>query len=112
MLERSNGVLRIEAHLPEALLNPRRQLFGGFTGTYVDFVSLYTLRGDPTSPRGFQSTLNLRIDYFEPIIGPTFEIQGRIVNERGKNALVETRFFQDGVLAVFAIATLRDVGEV
>lgn len=111
VLEREPGLLRVECPLPEGLLNPRRQLFGGFTGTYVDFVALYTLRGDPTSPRGFQSTINMRIDYFEPIVGPTFQIEGRLVNERGRNALVETRFLQDEVMAVFAITTMRDLGE-
>ncbi len=111
VLQREPGLLRIEAHLPAALLNPRGQLFGGFTGTYVDFVSLYTRRGDPTSPRGFQSTINMRIDYFEPITGPTFEIEGRVINERGRNALVETRFFQDGVLAVYAITTMRELAD-
>lgn len=111
VLEREPGLLRIEAHLPSSLLNPRGQLFGGFTGTYVDFVSLYTLRGDPTSPRGFLSTINMRCDYFEPIVGPTFEIEGRVINSRGRNALVEARFFQDDVMAVFAISTMRDMGE-
>ena len=111
VLERAPGLLRVECHLPSDLLNPRGQLFGGFTGTYVDFVALYTLRGDPTSPRGFQSTINMRIDYFEPIVGPTFEVQGRLINERGKNALVETRFMQGDTMAVYAIATMRDLGE-
>ena len=111
VLDREPGLLRVECHLPPALLNPRGQLFGGFTGTYVDFVALYTLRGDPTSPRGFQSTLNMRIDYFEPIVGPTFIVEGRVINERGKNALVETRFLQGDTMAVYAIATMRDLGE-
>ncbi|MDG2111899.1 MAG: PaaI family thioesterase [Actinomycetota bacterium] len=111
VIERTPGLLRVEAHLPEQLMNPRRQLFGGFTGTYVDFVSLYTRRGDPTSPRGFQTTINMRCDYFEPITGPTFEIEGRVVNERGKNALVETRFFQNGVMAAYAITTMRELGD-
>ncbi len=112
VLERAPGLLRVKAHLPDALLNPRGQLFGGFTGTYVDFVSLHTRRGDPTSPRGFQSTINMRIDYFEPIVGPFFEIEGRVVNDRGRNALVEARFFQDDVMAVYSITTMRDMGEV
>ena len=111
VLVREPGLLRVSCHLPEALLNPRRQLFGGFTGTYVDFVALYTRRGDPTSPRGFQSTLNMRIDYFEPIVGPTFEVEGRVINERGRNALVETSFYQGDVMAVYAIATMRDLGD-
>jgi acyl-coenzyme A thioesterase PaaI-like protein len=78
----------------------------------VDFVSLYTVRGDPTSPRGFQSTINMRIDYFEPIIEGSFEILGQTINQRGKNSLVSTSFTQNGNLAVYAITTMREIGEV
>jgi acyl-coenzyme A thioesterase PaaI-like protein len=112
VLERAPGLLKIQADLPAHLLNPRGQLFGGFTGTYVDFVSLYTVRGDPTSPRGFQSTINMRIDYFEPIIEGSFEILGQTINQRGKNSLVSTSFTQNGNLAVYAITTMREIGEV
>ena len=41
VLSREPGTLRIGAHLPDSLRNPQGQLFGGFTPTYVDFVSIW-----------------------------------------------------------------------
>ena len=41
VLEEAPGRLRIRAHLPEHVRNPRGQLFGGFTPTYVDLVALF-----------------------------------------------------------------------
>ena len=41
-LERREGVLRVLAHLPPQVKNPRGQLFGGFTPTYVDFMAIHT----------------------------------------------------------------------
>ena len=40
ILTEERGLVEVEAHLPEHLLNPRNQLFGGFTGTYVDMISI------------------------------------------------------------------------
>jgi acyl-coenzyme A thioesterase PaaI-like protein len=111
VLTRTADTLRIACSLPEHLKNPRGQLFGGFTGTYVDFVCLHTLRGDPTTQRGFQSTINMRIDYFEPITGPTFEVEGKILKLRGKTSLVSASFYVADELAVYSISTFRDVGD-
>ena len=63
VLEESPGLLVIEAGLPASLMNPQGQLFGGFTPSYVDFVSLYTVHTgdpdrDPTSPRHWLTPLN------------------------------------------------------
>src|SRR5258706_12978389 len=44
VLEEGDGVLRILAHLPNQVRNPRGQLFGGVTPTYVDLVSLFAAR--------------------------------------------------------------------
>src|SRR5687767_6380196 len=67
VLEEGPGYLRIEASLPQHVRNPRGQLFGGFTPTYVDLVALFTVRAgvDRTSgPRSWLATTNMRIDYF------------------------------------------------
>ena len=114
MIDRAPGTLVIEAELPDALKNPQGQLFGGFTPTYVDFVSIFTLHtldpeSDPTSPRSWITTLNMRIDYFEPIVGPRFMIEGEVVNQRGLNALVATKFFQGETMAAHALTTLRQL---
>ena len=118
MIERAPGRLVIVAELPDALKNPQGQLFGGFTPTYVDFVSIFTLHtldpdSDPTSPKSWVTTLNMRIDYFEPIFGPTFRVEGEVVNRRGRNALVSTKFWDgeepDGAMAAHALTTLRQM---
>ena len=110
------GSLRIDAHLPAQVLNPRQQLFGGFTPTYVDLVSLHAARAgperlDPARPRFGMATINMRVDYYEPILGPRFIIHADLEHRRGRTHLVTTRMFQDDVLAVFAVTTLRQLDE-
>ncbi len=112
VLEEAPGLLRIRAHLPEHVKNPRGQLFGGFTPTYVDLVALFTLRAGARegSIRSWLATTNMRVDYIEPVTGPEFEMESRLITKRGRTHLVETRFFDlDGRLSVFALTTLREV---
>ena len=110
VLERGAGRLVAEAHLPEQVKNPKGQLFGGFTPTYVDLISLFTVnttnveRGEPKS---FMSTINMRCDYFEPIMGPTFVITGELENQRGKTSFVSTKFTSGDTMLAHAITTLR-----
>ena len=114
VLEESPGLLRIQAHLPEHVRNPRGQLFGGFTPTYVDLVALFTVRAGAREAearfRSWLATTNMRVDYFEPILGPGFMIESRLVKKRGRTSFVETRFLDtEGELAVFAVTTMREV---
>ena len=113
LLEEEPGSLRISAHLPDHVKNPRGQLFGGFAPTYVDLVALFTVRSgalrDQSGPRRWLATTNMRIDYFEPILGPTFVIESRREKQRGRTNFVATRFFQGDELAVFALTTMREV---
>ena len=113
VLEESPGRLRVEAALPDHVKNPRGQLFGGFTPTYVDLVALLTLRSAAPRDgrRGWLATLNMRVDYFEPITRD-FEVESRLVNRRGANAWVETRFLDPDsrTLLAFALTTLRETG--
>lgn len=95
-------------------MNPQGQLFGGFTTTYIDFVSLHTVHSsdpdhDPSSPRDWLTTLNLHCDYFEPITEETFTVRGEVLNQRGANSLVSTKFFQGRTMAAHGLATLRRV---
>jgi len=106
------GHLVLDCHLPEQVINPRGQLFGGFTPTYVDLVALFTFRtSEPIEegqPRPWLATTNMRIDYFEPIVGPTFRIDSQLIKRRGRTAFVETRFLDpDGELAVYSLTTMR-----
>ena len=105
--------MRVEAALPDHVKNPRGQLFGGFTPTYVDLIALFTVRAgeDRSEPRAWRwlATTNMRVDYFEPITGPRFVIESRRETQRGRTHFVSTRFIQDGELAVFALTTMREV---
>jgi acyl-coenzyme A thioesterase PaaI-like protein len=117
ILEERQGLLVVEAPMPKNLKNPQGQLFGGFTPTYVDLVSLYTVHTghpdrDPTSPRSWLTTINMRCDYFEPITAPTFTIRGEVINQRGLTSLVSTKFFQGDTMAAHALTTLRALPEV
>jgi acyl-coenzyme A thioesterase PaaI-like protein len=98
VLHRGVGHLRIAAHVPAAVRNPRGQLFGGFTGTYVDFMSIFTFwagREDRIEGgRRWLATLNMRVDYFKPVLGPRFEMEGRVVHLRGGTGMIETRFYE------------------
>jgi acyl-coenzyme A thioesterase PaaI-like protein len=117
VLLREPGHLRVRAHLPDAVRNPRGQLFGGFTGTYVDFMSIFTYWAGRTEERGtnrsWLATLNMRIDYFAPVVGPHFEMEGRTIRRGGSTGSIETRFFDPGSPGgdplVFAHATLKEV---
>jgi acyl-coenzyme A thioesterase PaaI-like protein len=52
----------------------------------------------------------MRVDYFEPILGPEFVIESRLIKKRGRTNFVETRFLDtEGQLAVFAVTTMREV---
>jgi acyl-coenzyme A thioesterase PaaI-like protein len=113
LLDEAPGFLRIEAALPDHVMNPRGQLFGGFTPTYVDLVALFTVRAgeDRSAPRQprWLATTNMRVDFFEPVTGPRFVIESRREKQRGRTHFVSTQFVQDDELAVFALTTMREV---
>jgi acyl-coenzyme A thioesterase PaaI-like protein len=112
LLEERQGYLKIRAHLPHHVRNPRGQLFGGFTPTYVDLVALFTVRaGRPLEDRHtWLATTNMRVDFFEPIAGAEFTIESTLVKRRGRTIFVETRFFDpQDTLAVFATTTMREL---
>ncbi len=108
MLEERDGFVRVRAHVPVQVQNLRRYLFGGFTPTYINLVVLCTVQ-TATQPTAEPVTLSMRIDYFEPIIGPEFIIESRILKKRGRITYVEARLFDPpDTLAVVAQTTLCD----
>jgi acyl-coenzyme A thioesterase PaaI-like protein len=114
LVEESAGYLKIRAHLPAQVKNPRGQLFGGFAPTYVDLVALFTVRAGEGSEeerfRTWLATTNMRVDYFEPIVSAKFTIESRLVKRRGRTNFVETRFFDpEDLLAIFAVTTMREI---
>ncbi len=112
--EEAEGFLRIRAHVPARLKNLRGQLFGGFTPTYIDLVALHTVWAGPQRflphPRPWLATTNMQVDYSDPIVGPEFVIESRLVKRRGRTNFVETRFFDpEETLAVLATITMREL---
>jgi acyl-coenzyme A thioesterase PaaI-like protein len=112
VLEQRPGYVKLDVHLPEHLKNPRGQLFGGYTPTYVDLVALRTvhLTRTPGALSPGLTTLSLRVDYFDPIVEERFVIESEIIHQRRATHLVEVRFRgRDGGLLAFGVVTLRDV---
>jgi len=109
VLERERGRLRIRARLPERVMNPRGELFGGFTPTYVDFFALHVFHSsrEPGAPRSWLATADLRVDYFLPIHGPEIEIEGEVLHKSGRTGHVQVKFIDDeGRLCALSQLTL------
>ena len=45
--------------------------------------------------REWMATTSMRLDYFEPIVGPTFVIASTLEKKRGRTHFVVTKFLQD-----------------
>ena len=107
--EERSGFVEIDADLPQQVMNPRKQLFGGFTGTYVDMIALYTVRTLFDAGEDYWiTTVNMRIDYLAPVTGPVMRLQGELINQGRSTSLVAVRMLdQDGELQVYALVTLR-----
>ena len=110
ILRQELGLVEVDAHLPDHLRNPRDQLFGGFTGVYVDMIYIYTARTlfDAKNALQWSATVNMRIDYFAPVLGPRFLLKGELIKDGRSTCLVATHFNDmQGNKLVYAITTLR-----
>jgi len=109
ILTEERGLVELDVHVPEHVMNPRRHLFGGFTGTYVDMVSIFiarTLFAENPEPM-WATTVNMRIDFLEPVVGPRFLLRGELLKEGKSTCLVATHFTDmDGNKLVYAITTM------
>ena len=109
MLDHAPGSFKIEAHLPAHVKNPRGQLFGGFTPTYIDLLAVRTVHSLVAGGLRGVITLNMRVDYLEPVHDERFRLESRIVHSRSKTHLVEVLLKSlDDKLLVFSIVTLRE----
>jgi acyl-coenzyme A thioesterase PaaI-like protein len=110
VLEEREGHLVVDVPLVDAAKNFRGQLFGGFAPTYIDLVALRTVSaGARERPHGWLVTLNMRVEFIEPVEGPRFRIESRVVNKRGRSILVETVFRDEqGRMLLFATLTLME----
>ena len=114
LLEEGDGFIKVQAHVPDRARNPRGQLFGGFTPTYVDLIALATTHRRAQvhgMERQWLATTNMHVDYFKPILGPKFIMESRHETQNGRTHLVLTRFLQDGELAVHAATTMRELAQ-
>jgi acyl-coenzyme A thioesterase PaaI-like protein len=115
VIEQRPGYLKLDVHLPGHLRNPRGDLFGGYTPTYVDMVALRTVVSarTPGETPTWLSTLSMRVDYLAPITAARFVIEGEEIHRRKGTHLVEVRFRaadgNPGEMLAFAVVTLRDV---
>lgn len=95
VIEEEEGRFLVDVPLVDAVKNFRGHLFGGFAPAYIDLVALRTVSaGRPYEQHGWLLTMNLHIEYFEPVEGPRFLIESRIVKRRGRTIFVEV-VFQD-----------------
>jgi acyl-coenzyme A thioesterase PaaI-like protein len=113
VLEERTDYLRLEVPMPERVMNPRQQLFGGFAPTYVDLIALFTYRAGRRSNPGtgrWLTTVSMRVDYYEPVVGPIFVAESQVRHRRGRNVWVQTRFLDlAGTPLVDATAVLREL---
>ena len=107
VIHESPGHLELMCELPDVALNPAGQLFGGFTAAYVDIASLYTAQSDVEGTPGFQSTINMRLDYFEAITQSPFRIASEVIHRRGETRLVACHMYQGDLLAVYGLTTMK-----
>ncbi len=106
------GQLEVRCHLPEHVLNSAGMLFGGFTPTYVDLIAIWAAMTTLDNTTAWMITVNMRVDYFEPIVPPGFKAVARVLNIRKRDYFVETRFEDDqGTLLANGLATLRKRSE-
>lgn len=109
VLSEDRGEVELDAPIPRAVMNPRDQLFGGFTGTYVDMVALHTIRTLFDKGEDYWiTTVNMRIDYLAPVTGPRIHLRGELIKQGRSTSLVAVHFLDAaGELQVYALATMR-----
>lgn len=106
------GQLEVQCHLPDQVLNSAGMLFGGFTPTYIDLIAIWASMTTLDKTTAWMITVNMRVDYFEPIVPPGFRALARVLNIRKRDYFVETRFEDErGTLLANGLTTLRKRGE-
>lgn len=102
------GRLDLECELPDEVLNLGGSLFGGFTPTYVDLISIWACMTTLAPELAWLSTVRLDVNYLEPIVGPTFCVHAAVRNIRKRDYLVETAFRDaEGRLLALGMTALR-----
>lgn len=79
------GQARQDWAMPDWSRNPDGSLFGGYTAALLDQITAmaaFSVLGEGE----FIKTTQLQVDYHRPVMGPTAEIIGEVVNE-SRNAI-------------------------
>jgi acyl-coenzyme A thioesterase PaaI-like protein len=110
VLEEGLGRLVVDVPLVALAKNFRGQLFGGFAPAYIDLIALRSVSAGARQRRhGWLLTLNMRVEYLEPVEGPRFVIESRILNQRGRSYLIEVVFRDHaGKMLLFSTITLLE----
>jgi acyl-coenzyme A thioesterase PaaI-like protein len=113
VLEETPGRLLVDVPLVPAVKNFRGHLFGGFAPAYIDLIALRTVSAgaEHGTTHGWLLTLNLHVEYFEPVEGPRFVIESTVVNRRGRTIFVEVKFrssVDDARILLFATTMLLE----
>lgn len=107
VVEEGEGRLLVDVPLVDAAKNFRGHLFGGFAPAYIDLIALRTVSaGRRHEQHGWLLTVNLHVEYFEPVEGPRFLIESRIVKRRGRTIFVEVIFMDASRKALLHATTM------
>jgi len=100
VLEEREGFIKVEAHVPDRVRNPRASSSAASRRPTWTSSPLFAVRAGPRrleamragakpseSQLNWLATTNMRVDYFDPVVGPTFWLESRIVRERGRTIM-------------------------
>jgi acyl-coenzyme A thioesterase PaaI-like protein len=112
LLREDPGDVELRVHLPDCVFNPHGELYGGFTGTYVDMVAIYAVKTMFTKKDRLirTPTVNMRIDYLEPVKPPGFILKSKVLKNGRSTCLVNTEFYDfENNLKAYALTTVRKI---
>jgi len=74
-------------------------------------MAIYTLRTlYPYREDFWITTINMRIDYLEPVLGPRMIMRGELINQGRSTSLISVTFLDgQGTKLVYSLVTLKRV---
>ena len=103
------GRVAADCHLPQQVRNVSGSLFGGFTPTYIDYVSVWCAMTRVETRLPWLLTVRMQVEYLEPIDELGFSLRGTVLNVRRNDYLVETRIVRGDLMLAHGVATMRRV---
>ena len=110
VVEESAGRLVVDVPLVPAVKNFRAQLFGGFAPAYIDLIALRTVSaGTGERAHGWLVTLNMNVEYFEPVEGRDSSSRARwSTAAAAPSSSRRASRAREGKLLLFATVTLLE----